>query len=79
MYVKYNKYLLSHIQKSVEDKESSVLEDAKVISKNRVAIKLKKIRQDYKKAPDVKRKSGGGRVVFVFYDIWRGSPAVTSS
>ena len=52
-----------------------------MISKDRVAAKLKKIRQDYKKAADTKRKSGGGRVVFVFYDlcetIW-GSPAVTS-
>ena len=53
-----------------------------MISKDRVAAKLKKIRQDYKKAADTKRKSGGGRVVFVFYDvcetIWGGSPAVTS-
>ena len=40
-----------------------------MISKDRVAAKLKKIRQDYKKAADAKRKSGGGRVVFVFYDL----------
>ena len=40
-----------------------------MISKDRVAAKLKKIRQDYKKAADTKRKSGGGRVVFVFYDL----------
>ena len=57
------------------------MENPEVISKDRVAAKLKKIRQDYKKAADTKRKSGGGRVVFVFYDlcetIW-GSPAVTS-
>ena len=54
-----------------------------MISKGRVAAKFKKIRQDYKKAADAKRKSGDSRVfVFVFYDLWEaiwgGSPAVTS-
>ena len=53
-----------------------------MISKDRVAAKLKKIRQDYKKAADAKRKSGGGCVVFMFYDlcetIWGGSATVTS-
>ena len=58
------------------------MENPEVISEDRVTAKFKKIRQDYKKAADTKRKSGGGRVVFVFYDvcetIWGGSPAVTS-
>ena len=53
-----------------------------MISNDRVAGKLKKIRQVYKKAADAKMKSGGGRVVFVVYDlcktIWGESPAVTS-
>ena len=53
-----------------------------MISTDRVAGKLKKIRQDYKKAADTKRKSGGCCAVFVFYDlcktIWGESPDVTS-
>ena len=62
---------------NVEGKDFPVLENPEVISKDRVAAKLKKIRQDYKKAADAKKKSGVGRVVFVFYDlcetIWGGS------
>ena len=52
-----------------------------MISKDEVAAKLKKIRQDYKKAADAKRKSVGV-VLFVFYDLCEtilgGSPSVTS-
>ena len=53
----------SYPKNSVEGKE---LENAEVISKDRVAAKLKKkTRQDYKRAADANRKSGGGRVVCV--------------
>ena len=52
------------------------------ITKDRLTAKLKSIRNAYKKAVDSKKKSGGGRVVFVFFDLceklWQGSPAVTS-
>lgn len=52
------------------------------ITKERVSAKLKKMRTDYKKAVDSGRKSGGGRVVFTFYNLceslWGGSPAVES-
>ena len=50
------------------------------ITKERITAKS--IRTGFKKAADAGRKSGGGRVVFMFYDlcenIWGGSPAVTS-
>ena len=52
------------------------------ITKERITAKLKSIRNGFKKAAAGGRKSGGGRVVFVFYDLfenlWGGSPAVTS-
>ena len=52
------------------------------ITKERITAKLKSIRTGFKKAADAGRKSGGGRVVFMFYDLcenlWGGSPAVTS-
>ena len=52
------------------------------ITKERVSAKVKKMRTDYKKAVDSGRKSGGGRVVFTFYNLceslWGGSPAVES-
>ena len=52
------------------------------ITKNRIAAKLKKIRTNFRKAVDTGRKSGGGRIVFSFYDlcekIWGSSPAVNS-
>ena len=58
------------------------MENPEVISEDQVTAEFKKIRQGYKKAADAKRKSDGGRVAFVFYDlcetIWGGSPAVTS-
>jgi len=52
------------------------------LNKDRITAKLKSIRTGFKKAADAGRKSGGGRVVFTFYDLcvnlWGGSPAVTS-
>ena len=52
------------------------------MTKERVSAKLKKMRTDHKKAVDSGRKSGGGRVVFTFYNLceslWGGSPAVES-
>ena len=51
-------------------------------TKQRIASKLKTIRQNYKKAIDLGRRSGGGRVVMTFYEqcngIWSGSPSTTS-
>ena len=52
------------------------------ITKERITARLKSIRTSFKKAADPERKSGDGRVVFMFYDLcenlWGGSPAVTS-
>lgn len=52
------------------------------ITKERIAAKLKCIRKNYKKAVDIGRRSGGGRVVMTFYDlcqeIWAGAPATKS-
>jgi hypothetical protein len=51
------------------------------IDKERVGAKLKKIRASYKEAVDKGKRSGGGRVVMMTYDIcsaiWGGSPSVT--
>ena len=75
-------FIDSYPKNSVEGQGFPVLENPEVISKDPVAGKLKKIRQDYKKAADAKRKSGGCCAVFVFYDlcktIWGESLAVTS-
>ena len=50
------------------------------VTKERVAAKIKKVRASYKEAVDKGRRSGGGRLVLVWYDlcasIWGGSPAV---
>lgn len=52
------------------------------ITKQRVAAKLKTIRQSFKKAVDCGRRSGGGRIVMTFYDIchdiWAGAPSTKS-
>lgn len=52
------------------------------VSKDRIAAKLKSIRKSYKKAVDLGKRSGGGRVVMTFYglcnDIWAGAPSTTS-
>ena len=53
-----------------------------VITKERVSVKLKKIKTQFKKAVDCGKKSGGGRIGFTFYticqNIWGNSPAVTA-
>ena len=53
-----------------------------LLTKERIAAKLKRVRTGYKKAVDAGRRSGGGRVVLTFYDlcenVWGGSPAVES-
>ncbi len=52
------------------------------ISKDRICIKVKTIRGNFKKAVDKGRRSGGGRIVMTFYDlcsdIWAGAPATKS-
>ena len=52
------------------------------LNKDRITAKLKGVRTGFKKAVDAGKKSGGGRVVFTFYNLclnlWGGSPAVTS-
>ena len=46
-------------------------------TKQRTSSKVKTIRQNYKKAIDLRRRSGGGRVVMTCYEqcnsIWSGS------
>ena len=53
-----------------------------IITKDRVAAKIKNIRTDFKKACDSGKKSGGGRVVFANYSIcqglWGSCPAVNT-
>ena len=41
-----------------------------IITKERITAKLKSIRTGFKKAADAGRKSGGGRVVFMSYDLY---------
>ena len=57
-------------------------QNKKSMTKDRVTAKLKSIRTGFKKAADTGRRSGGGRVVFTFYDLcmnlWGGLPSVTS-
>ena len=47
--------------------------------KERINVKIKIMRKQYRVALDSGRRSGGGRVVAQFYDkrseIWGGSPA----
>ena len=54
----------------------------KKIDTTRVAAKMKTIRKKYKDAIDAGRRSGGGRIVTMFYDLcsklWAGSPSVLS-
>ena len=48
-------------------------------TKDRIAAKVKKMKNGFRKAINSGRKSGGGRVVYALYDdcyaIWSGSPA----
>ena len=52
------------------------------ITKERVAAKMKSISKGYRKAIDSGKRSGGGRVVTMYYDscreLWKGSPAVNN-
>ena len=52
------------------------------ITKERVSAKLKSIRTNFKKAVDTGKRSGGGRIIFTFYElcerIWGGCPAFNS-
>ena len=52
------------------------------ITKERISAKVKSIRTKYKKAVDVGRRSSGGRIVMMYYDlcseIWEGSPSTNS-
>ena len=52
------------------------------ISRDRICIKVKTIRVNFKKAVDKGRRSGGGRIVMTFYDlcsvIWAGARATKS-
>ena len=54
----------------------------KVIGKDRVIPKIKRIKASFRKAVDSGRRSRGGRVVSALYkeciEIWGGSPAVDS-
>eukprot|EP00112_Aurelia_sp_Birch-Aquarium-sp1_P018810 Seg4545.3 transcript_id=Seg4545.3/GoldUCD/mRNA.D3Y31 product="hypothetical protein" protein_id=Seg4545.3/GoldUCD/D3Y31 len=52
------------------------------ITKERIAAKVKNLRKNYKKAVDLGKRSGGGRIVMTYYDlcndIWAGAPATRS-
>lgn len=51
-------------------------------NKDRILNKLKRIKLNFRKAVDMGRRSGGGRVATTFYEgcfeIWSGAPAVES-
>eukprot|EP00794_Sanderia_malayensis_P019550 gene19550-21482_t len=52
------------------------------VTKERISGKVKSLRLKYKKAVDLNNRSGGGRLVMIFYDlcceIWGGAPATNS-
>ena len=52
------------------------------LHKARITSKIKKIHSDYKKAVELGKRSGGGRIIMPFYDlcqdIWAGSLTNTS-
>ena len=52
------------------------------LHKARITSKIKKIYSDYKKAVELGKRSGGGRIIMPFYDlcqeIWAGSLTNTS-
>ena len=65
---------------STVDHEYPHAAELDVFTKDRILVKLKSIRLNFKKALDSGGVSGGGRVVACFYDIcseiWGGSPPV---
>ena len=89
---KYDKIKEIMVERYPKDKEASgtgsdtnvnkKFPDCSLIISKRIAAKMKKIRQDFRRAVDSGRQSGGGRVVYTFFPIcqslWGGSPDVTS-
>ena len=66
----------------VEDEKFPRCKDLDSITKERVSAKLKLIKTNLKNAVDTGKRSGGGRIIFTFYElcerIWGGCPAVNS-
>ena len=54
--------------------------DTSIFSREKINVKLKRIKFGYRKAVDSGRRSGGGRVVTILFDkcaeLWSGCPAV---
>ena len=84
---KYQKIMEIYVERYPSASETNIVEfpragTSELLTKERIAAKLKRIRSGYKKAVDSGRRSGGGRVVLTFFDlcerVWGGSPAVES-
>lgn len=60
--------ILEVMQEQYPDSEK--YPNKKTVNKDRVTAKLKQIRANFKKAADLGKKSGGGRIVFTYYDIF---------
>ena len=77
---KYENILDIMLKQYPEDQEK--YSNKEKLNNDRVAVNLKTIRTGDRKACDNGRKSGGGRIVFIFYGLCEnllgGSPAVTS-
>jgi hypothetical protein len=70
------------VRTKYDDISKLMAEKEVVIAKERVASKMKKLRLKYREAVDSGRRSGGGRIVTLYYELfaklWGGSPAVES-
>ena len=84
---KYQKIMEIYVERYPTASEENTMDfprasTPELLTKQRIAAKLKRIRGSYKKAVDSGRRSGGGRVVLTFFDlcerVWGGSPAVES-
>ena len=53
----------------VEDEKFPRSNDLDSITRERVSAKLKSTRTHYKKAVDTGKRSGGGRIIFTFYEL----------
>ena len=77
---KYENILDIMLKQYPEDQEKYLNKEK--LNNDRGAANLKTIRTGYRKACDNGMKSGGGRIVFIFYglceNLLEGSPAVTS-
>ena len=66
----------------LEDEKFSRSDDLDSITKEWISDKLKSIRTNFKNTVDTGKKSGGGRIIFTFYElcerIWGGCPTVNS-